>query len=250
MRQEKFWFTIGGIVTVLAVALMLPAGAVAASKYKVLHKFTGGADGGSPYAGLIFDAAGNLYGTTGQGGSLGGGTVFKLTPNSDGTWKESVLYTFTGGADGGSTRAGLIFDAAGYLYGTTVFGGKTSPQCPLGCGVVFKLDPTGKESVLHAFAWSHGGIFPQGALIFDRAGNLYSTTSLGGNNNYCHHNGCGVVFKLTPKADGSWVYSLLHVFLSKPAWYPDGLVLDKGNFYGTAAACGGRCRGVVFEVTP
>jgi uncharacterized repeat protein (TIGR03803 family) len=218
----------------------------------VLYTFTGGADGGQSYAGLIFDAVEkNLYGTTSSGGAFLAGTVFKLTPNSDGTWKESVLYSFTGGADGGSPRAGLIFDAAGYLYGTTVYGGKTSQCYHLGCGVVFKLDPTGKESVLRAFTWSHGGIFPEGALIFDTAGNLYSTTSLGGNLNYCKHNGCGVVFKLTPKADGSWVYSLLHVFLGKPAWDPlSGLVLDKGNFYGTAPACGGRCRGVIFEVTP
>jgi uncharacterized repeat protein (TIGR03803 family) len=419
MRQEKFWFTIGGIVTVLAVALMLPTGAVAASKYKVLHRFNGddgsgpsgrltfdaqgnlygtaqgGGDGGhgvvfelmrrpdgrwkesvlysfagvengigedptggvtfdgsgnlygtalgnggiifeltpnpdgswttvahgfsegsQPFGDLIFDAAGNLYGTTSRGGNgpchsrglrglgcgtvyqmtpnpdgsftenvlynftrpdgryplagvildpagnvygttseggdlrcnhpFGCGVVFKLKPNSDGTWTESVLYRFAGAADGRQPQADLILDAAGNLYGTTLLGG--SAQC--GCGVIFRLTPnpdgTWTESVLHTFQGRQAA-YPNG-LIFDKAGNLYGTTNSGGPVNG------GVVFKMTPQSDGSWAYRVLHVFLGKPALYPSGdLILDKaGNLYGTTAGCGSfqECQGVVFEIAP
>jgi uncharacterized repeat protein (TIGR03803 family) len=103
---------------------------VAASKYKVLYKFTGGADGGGPNGDLIFDSTGNLYGTT------IGGTVFKLAPNSDGSWTESVLYNV------GFTFASVIFDAAGNLYGTSFYGGSFKGECfAQGCGFVFKLTP-------------------------------------------------------------------------------------------------------------
>jgi uncharacterized repeat protein (TIGR03803 family) len=124
MRQKKFWFRVSGILAVLAIAIMLPTGTVAASKYKVLHRFKG-KDGGSPDAGLILDGAGNLYGTTAGGGTANGGAVFKLAPNADGTWAESVLYSFcsvTNCADGYDPRGTLTFDSAGNLYGTTVLG--------------------------------------------------------------------------------------------------------------------------------
>ena len=109
----------------------------------VLHSFTGGAHGRYPLAGLIFEKAGNLYGTTLDGGADGLGVVFKLTPSPDGTWTESVLHSFTGGANGAYPYAGLIFDAAGNLYGTTYAGGADSAFCgdPTGCGVAFRLAP-------------------------------------------------------------------------------------------------------------
>jgi uncharacterized repeat protein (TIGR03803 family) len=111
----------------------------------VLYSFTGGADGANPTAGVIFDAAGNLYGTTGSGGGTsacpdGCGTVFKLAPNVDGTWTETVLYSFKGGVDGNGPEAGLVMDPDGNLYGTTASGGSSS-ACPGGCGTVFKLAP-------------------------------------------------------------------------------------------------------------
>jgi uncharacterized repeat protein (TIGR03803 family) len=146
-------------------------------------------------AGLIFDAAGNLYGTTEDGGpgscfvidSTGCGVVFKLVPNPDGTWTESVLHGFTGGADGGTPEARPAFDSAGNLYGTAYGGGA------YGYGVVFKLVPqpdgTWTEKVIHAFA-GHG-MYPEAPVIFDPAGNLYSSTSSGTNNN-------GMVFEITP----------------------------------------------------
>ena len=110
----------------------------ASPSYTVLHSFTGGPDGADPYAGLIRDGAGNLYGTTAFGGASGAGVAFKLTPT--GTYK--VLHSFTGGADGAYPYGGLVQDAASNLYGTTTGGGVANKQiCPSGCGVVFKLTP-------------------------------------------------------------------------------------------------------------
>jgi uncharacterized repeat protein (TIGR03803 family) len=140
-----------------------------------LYAFTGGEDGGGPYAGLIMDAQGNLYGT-------GIDVVFELTP--DGT--ETVLHTFGQSGDGYEARAGLVMDSEGNLYGTTVYGGG-----PDNLGTVYKVTPSGTETVLHAFSGPDGG-YPWGGLAFDVQGNLYGTTSVGG------ANGQGTVFKLTP----------------------------------------------------
>ena len=130
----------------------------------VLYGFTGGVDGGNPVGGLILDSAGNLYGTTSGGGSAGAGVVFKL----DATGHETVLYSFTGGADGGYPCAGVTLDSAGDLYGITTGGGST------GAGVVFKLDAGGQETVLYSFTGGSDGGYPfLGGLILDSAGNLY-----------------------------------------------------------------------------
>jgi uncharacterized repeat protein (TIGR03803 family) len=142
MRKKKCCFNMSATLTVLAVLFVLPVGTLAASTSKVLYKFKGGNDGGHPFAGLIFDAAGNLYGTTTEGGGAEMGTVFKLTSNSNGTWTESVLYRFAGGNDGEGPEASLIFDGAGNLYGTTAVGGGASCGA---CGTVFTLIPTQME---------------------------------------------------------------------------------------------------------
>jgi uncharacterized repeat protein (TIGR03803 family) len=164
----------------------------------VLYDFTGGADGAFPQGGLIRDAAGNLYGTTRSGGdtsacaSQGCGVVFELIRcrSAPSGYDFRVLYTFTGGADGGNSQAGLVLDAGGNLYGTTAGGG--SSACSGGCGVVFKLSPIGTETVLHSFTGGADGGIPAAGLTQDSAGNLYGTTFLGG------ASGNGVVFKLTP----------------------------------------------------
>ena len=182
----------------------------------MLYRFAGGRDGCASNAGLIFDGAGNLYGTTTRGGNQackrGCGVVFELSPKPDGSWTESVLHRFSG-ADGSYAGADLIFDAGGNLYGTTSTGGVNNP-CPIegdpGCGTVFKLTPKGDgtwtESVLYSFCSSVGctdGIFPDGRLVSDVAGNLYGTTGGGGTPKCGGGFGCGTVFMLTPKSDGS-----------------------------------------------
>jgi uncharacterized repeat protein (TIGR03803 family) len=157
----------------------------------ILYNFLGGNDARNPYAGLVFDSAGNLYGTTEQGGPSGYGTVFKLEQRADGSWSESVLYAFTGHRDGGTPDAGLAFDHAGNLYGTTISGGSASR------GTVFKLTPSGlgqwTETVLHSFTGSDG-IYPYnlGSLVVDSAGNIFGTTVDGGQ--YSE----GVAFEITP----------------------------------------------------
>jgi uncharacterized repeat protein (TIGR03803 family) len=148
-----------------------------------LHSFTGGADGGYPYAGVIRDSAGNLYGTTISGGAAGKGVVYKV----DTSGHETVLYSFTGGADGGSPAADLIRDSAGNLYGTTAYFGSAN------AGVVYKLDSAGNETVLYSFTGGADGGTPSGGLIRDAAGNIYGTTYSGGKES------AGVVFKLKPQ---------------------------------------------------
>lgn len=150
--------------------------------YSVLYSFMGGTDGTNPYARLIFDASGNLYGTTIGGGASNAGTVFKIS--SAGAY--SVLYFFTGGSDGANPYAGLIFDASGNLYGTTWGGGASH------LGTVFKISSSGAYSALHSFAFGLDGVRPEAGLIFDASGNLYGTTGYGG------ASGNGTVFRIVP----------------------------------------------------
>lgn len=218
------------------------------SEYKVLYRFAGGAgDGGEPRAGLIFDGAGNLYGTTVRGGPNDHGSVFKLSPNPDGTWTESVIYFFQGGTDGSFPEARLVFDAGGNLYGTTVHDG--DPTSYQGCGTVFKLSPnpdgTWTESVIHRFN-DQDGNSPYGRVIFDPAGNLYGTTYFGGQTH------SGTVFKLAPNPDGTWTETVLHSFLGKDGAEPmAGLAFDSsGNLLGTTGYGGKFLAGTVFELLP
>jgi uncharacterized repeat protein (TIGR03803 family) len=255
-NQDQFWAAVSKALAAMAVtlivALILAPGAFAASKYKSLHEFTGGTDGQTPTGGLIFDAAGNVYGTTLGGGSGGDGTVFELTPNQDGSWTESVLYSFSGGDDGGYPYAGVVFDQSGNLYGTTYAGGAD------GDGTVFELTPNQgggwTETVLHSFAGSDGDE-PVAGVIFDAVGNLYGTTTGGGAAGY------GAVFELMPNQNGSWTESVLYSFTgAKDGSYPDrgSLVFDAtGDLYGAAASGGkGRCNvfaagcGTIYELTP
>jgi uncharacterized repeat protein (TIGR03803 family) len=142
----------------------------------ILYSFAGGSDGALPYSGVILDQAGNIYGTTYNGGSTGGnscgcGTVFKV----DAVGNETILYRFTGGSDGFYPYGGLVSDASGQLYGTAIYDSGVD-----GCGVVFKLDPdTGRQTVLHSFN-GPDGCKPYGTLVMDKAGALYGTTYTGG----------------------------------------------------------------------
>jgi hypothetical protein len=167
----------------------------------VLYTFKGGTDGANPYSNLLFDASGSLYGTTAGGGSTGCGgagcgTVFKLTPSGS-TFTETVLYAFTGGADGAFPYAGLITDASGNFYGTTANGGGTGCGGG-GCGTVFKLTPSGSgtftETIVHAFTGGTDGANPYGSLVSDSIGNLYGATRTGGGGTCRGGFGCGTLF--------------------------------------------------------
>ena len=199
----------------------------------LLHSFDG-SDGCSPRD-LVFDAEGNLYGTTANSGAFGQGNVFEMSPSSKGGWSEATLYSFTGGSDGASPGTTLIFDNTGNLYGMTYYGG--SGACndgyDIGCGVVFELSPSGQgnwtESVLYSFNVGNDAQNPLAGLVFDGSGNLYGTTVNGGTV------GIGAVFELMPTS-GGWSESVLYSFqATTDGIYPDcTLVLDaKGNLYGT-----------------
>ena len=209
---------------------------------------------------LLLDPAGNIYGTTTNGGnglpicsgSGGCGIAFKLAPNGDGTWSERVLHSFAAFQNDGQTPdGGLVRDRAGNLYGVTAAGGGGS-ACPgHGCGTVYKLsqDKSGHwhETLLHAFVNPRYGASPSGNLIFDRGGNLYGTTAYGGQ--FCN---CGVVYKLIPGASGKYTYRVLHNFNGQDGAGPlSGVIMDgQGNLYGTAVAGGPGGYGVVFEIKP
>ncbi len=172
--------TAGGYGTVFKLS--------SAGSLTLLHSFSGTPDGENPYAGLVVDSAGNGYGTTKYGGAAGGfGTVFKISRT--GTF--TLLHSFAGNPDGVNPVAPVVIDPQGNVYGTTYFGGT------MGYGTIYKIDTTGQLTVLHSFNYAPDGGNPMGGLIRDSAGNLYGTTSEGGDLN-CGFSGCGTIFKLTP----------------------------------------------------
>ena len=215
-----------------------------------LHTFTEGSDGTGPNSGVVFDTAGNLYGTTstGGGGCFGNlcGAVYELSPSGSG-WTETILYAFQGGTDGQSPIGGVIFDPAGNLYGTTSTGGAG------GGGTAFELSPSGNSwtfNLLSSFSGGYGA-GPLASLTRDMAGNLYGTTA--GAGTYQH----GSVFRLTPSG-GGWTETDLYDFTGgSDGGSPRSIVtLDaNGNLYGTtytggAYDCGDEGCGVVWEITP
>jgi len=197
----------------------------------VVYSFTGGADGGNPEAGLIYEG-GLLYGTTPVGGaSLTAGTVFKVDPT---TGAETVVYSFTGGADGGQPQAGVIYQG-GFLYGTTRNGG-TGTRCPSGCGTVFRIDATtGGETVLYSFSTgSKHGYGPYAGLTY-QCGSLYGTTVGGGAINV------GTIFKVNLSTGAETV--LLSFTASNGAYPFAGLLYHDGSLYGTTVSGGSGCAG-------
>ncbi len=204
----------------------------------VIYTFQGGSDGIAPaYGDLTFDQAGNLYGTTVGGGlnSCGGsscGVVFKLT-KSGSSWTESVLYSFTGGNDGGNPYSGVILDGAGNLYGTAYYGGANS------FGAVYELSRSGSgwtEKTLTDFPG--GGGYPIGGLTFDSHGNLFGTGFVG-----------GTVFELMPSG-GNWSYSLLTTFNGFDGPFGSPTFDGAGNFYGTNSTGGAYDNGFIFKASP
>ncbi|HEX8818107.1 MAG TPA: choice-of-anchor tandem repeat GloVer-containing protein [Terriglobales bacterium] len=224
--------------------VLLSVFAFAANKptVTVLHEFKGTNDGAYPTSGLNADAAGNLYGATQEAGSGNAGTIYRFIPDGNGGWMFEVIYAFTGGADGGSPLGTLVFDAQGNGYGTAASGGAN------GLGVVYKLTPpksgkTWTETVLYSFKGDTDGQLPFGEVVFDAAGNLYGTTSRGGMGHVgCFQAGCGTIYELTPRKNGTWGEAVLHRFsdaFGQGAEPRDGLVFDAaGNLYGTTNSGG------------
>ncbi len=275
------------LVLAALFALLLAARPAQAQTETVLYNFTGGSDGGKPQSSLIFDGAGNLYGMTDGGGAFGAGTVFELSPNGSGGWNETVLYSFTGGADGANPIGPVMFDSVGNLYGTAQGGGAN------GYGVVFELSPVGAgwtETVLHSFAGGADGANPPNGLIMDPAGNLYGTTYNGGVAGHgtvfeLSPSGGGwterviytgdapfgdagltrdaagnifgatllTVFELSPNGNGGWNPTVIHTFTGAPrdGRGPEGTpVLDKsGNLYGTTYQGGAKNLGTVYKLS-
>lgn len=229
-----------------------------------MHEFLGGQDGSSPTGGLSFDSAGNLYGTSIQGGgtctpsSAGCGTVFELIPQAGGRWKETILHHFgVSSGDGFAPAGGVAFDENGNLFGTTADGGSASSDCGIYCGTVFELTPSaGKwtEKILHAFQGTDG-MSPNAGVTLNSAGDMFGTTFEGGSGQG------GVVFELAPQAK-AWHFSVLHQFNSFAAGIRPsvGVVLDAtGNLYGATEFGGNNsseCRlgsengcGVVYKLS-
>jgi uncharacterized repeat protein (TIGR03803 family) len=216
-------------------------------EYGILYKFLGGNDGNYPYGGLIFDAKGNLYGTTiGGGGTADGGTVFELERGVSGDWTEKQLYAFANPVDGVAPQAPVVFDSAGNLYGTTVWGGDACS--PYGCGLVFELSPSGSEwteTTLYTFAGEPNGHAPSAGLSFDKAGDIFGTTLNGGSND------SGALFELKAQPGGVWAESIVESFTDgSNGGYPSTpLIVSGTNIYGTSGSGGQYGHGLVFEVS-
>lgn len=222
----------------------------------VLHSFGQGKDGFIPYGGLVFDTAGNLYGTTNDGGAyncigLGCGIVFQLVPGSSG-WTENIIHNFQGRADGMYPNTPLIIDAGGNLYGSTIYGGGLG-QCAAGivtvsCGTVYELSPgasgTWTETILHRFVGGSSGSEPSSPLTLGGS-NLYGATGQTDSSD-------GTIFRLSPKTSGGWAFKILHTFNGTDGAYPQGGLLYRagGSLYGTTLYGGTNNDGVAFLLTP
>jgi uncharacterized repeat protein (TIGR03803 family) len=264
MRSGKHLTTWARQLAILSIVLAVAPAGWAASTYKVLYNFKGGDDGIDPHGNLVLDAAGNLYGTTAQGGGTnachgqyqGCGIVFQLEPQSSGDWKENVLYSFSDGSTGGvGLNGNLVLDAAGNVYGTAYWGGSDFE------GTVFELTPGAggwTEKDIYAFCQSgcDDGASPDSGVIFD-GGNLYGTATAGGT-----AGGGGVIFKLT-SGNGTWTESVLYNFCPyntcSDGWFPWGLTLTaNGDLYSTTTYGGnyfwpcvpGDGCGAVFKFSP
>ncbi len=228
---------------IAAFVLCLASNAWCTPKYKVLHAFTGGNDGGGLFGSLLVDHRGNVYGTTNFGGANGGGTVFELTPDAGGTWNLTNLYSFCSQpecSDGNASYAGVTSDKAGDLYGTTSDGGADQ------YGTIFGLTPeqdgAWTETVLHSFTQDDDGGAPHAGVAMDPLGDFFGT-------------GAAWAFELSKGSDG-WILDGLHAFTGQngDGDGPAGLIRDSsGNLYGTTeygGVGGGRGGGIAYELSP
>jgi uncharacterized repeat protein (TIGR03803 family) len=248
MRNHSFNFR-GRILLAFSVIVLL-TGAAFASTTNVLYSFGGEDDGEYVDSDLVVDGAGNIYGTSVEGGTFGTGTVWELSPSASG-WVHTVLYSFTGGADGGQPYKGVTLDVEGNLYGTAVVGGVGGSCAEAGCGVVYKLAHSSAgwtQSVIYNFTGGDDGYGPGSGVTFDKHGNIYGTTPVGGAKGY------GTIWQLRPQANGRWQFRLVHTFTGGA----DGgtgsagrFLIDKaGNLYNVATVGGTYGSGTAYELTP
>src|ERR1039458_2812640 len=226
------------LFVLVAVFISLATNPAVAGTEATLHNFAAQGHGAAPQGGLISDAAGNLYGVSATGGAYNSGT-------------EATLHNFAAQGHGAAPQGGLISDAAGNLYGVSATGGAYNS------GTVFEFVPNQQggwdQKILYTFKGGSDGLYPEGQLVFDGAGNLYGTTYWGGKAGSCISGGCGTIFELKHNPDGSWTESILKTF-DNDKYGGDleyGLVFDKaGNLYGTSWVGGANQGGIVFELSP
>ena len=245
VRQTRRAVRLIGGATIFAAIALFGSRTVKASTTEIIYSFAGDEDGEYLDTDVEIDLAGNLYGTSVLGGDFGGGTVWQLSPGAGG-WVHTVLYSFTGGADGGEPYKGVTLDSAGNLYGTAVTGG--SGSCEGGCGVVYKLTKSGgtwTQTVIHAFTGADGS-GPGSRVTLDGRGNVYGMAPTGG------ADGLGTIYQLHPRSNGRWAFRVIHDFTGGS----DGssgsagkMVFRGGSLYG-AATTGGAGYGTVFELRP
>src|SRR5215475_12288748 len=242
MRSNQF--CCASVRSVICAAMLLATAAWAANSTKLIYSFGGASDGEYTDTELVMDSTGNLYGSSVQGGTFGGGTVFQITPAG----VHTVLYNFTGGADGGEPYKGVTLDSHGNLYGTAVTGG--GGGCEGGCGVLYKLTKTGStwtQSVIHTFTGGTDGSGPGSPVAIDKQGNIYGTTPTGG------ANGVGVVYQMKPNGSG-WTFKVIHAFTGGT----DGsggsagrfFIDTAGNLFNVCTTGGAQGFGVVYEISP
>src|SRR5258708_18627031 len=215
----------------------------------IIYQFTGTTDGSGPHGRLTVDTNGNLYGVTSSGGNMSGcggsgcGVVYKLSPNSSGTWTETVLYVFAGGADGSSPYGGVRFDSQTNLYGRATAGGNANCYGSQDCGLVFELSPNASggwtKTTPHTFTGGHDGGGPSGLLTLDKHDNVYGTALVGGNLTACRY-GCGTVFRLTRVSNSTWSFNRPYAFNATRGRTPtEALLFTKAaNLYGTTQVGG------------
>jgi uncharacterized repeat protein (TIGR03803 family) len=257
MRTVRQVVTTGGtLLTALLVLLSYSAAQDSSPTLRTLHNFTGGSDGGGPWAGVVIGTGGVLYGTTRVGGTFNNGTVFSLAPpaSSGCAWTETVLHNFAGAPDGANPfESRVAIGPGGVLYGTTYYGGTSNN------GMVFSLtqpaSPGGAwtETVLRSFAGSPtDGGNPQEGVVIAGDGVLFGTTAGGGISD-CAFGGCGIVFSLKPPPSpgDAWTETVLHGFTKSEGSNPEGgVVIGTGVLYGTTYIGGTAGNGTVFSLTP
>lgn len=250
IMNRKINLTRTPLLSILAL-LILTTASFAATGGRIIYSFTGGVDGGDPATRIVFDAAGNGYGTTVSGGTFGYGTVFELKRMSGGKFEETVLHNFSGIPDGKNPYGGVTLDSAGDLYGTTVAGGNGGTCVGDGCGTVFELQPSGSgwtESVIYNFAGGTDGSGAGGGVIFDKSGNLFGMTPDGGTGSL------GTVYELSPVSGGQWQEKVIHSFTGGADGGVGslGLLLSDaaGNLYGVAEIGGASSSGTIFRLSP